>query len=519
MNYRITPALLGVLLSGSLLVSGCAATAPSSQEATGTEQAVATTTTRPAATVMPTAPAGSGGTRLSDGTVIASGRVLPEHVVDLGFEVDGMVSEVMVQIGDTVTAGQPLATLDQRNLQLNVDEARAQLAEAKAAYEELIAGATEFEIQRAKAEVAAARARLSSNQQGVTAQEIAAAKAELKEAQLFLERLKAGPRSEDVAIFQAELDAAQARLQTRKDTLAVDKHRIESQIERAANDLRNRQDMYSQIYWANQAKRDANVTLTQDEIDAEAAARRAVENSEKFIGELRLNLEEAQKNEVTEIQTYEADVREARARLNRVLTGALPDEIAVAERRVRQAEARVANLTGPERRFAGEALEAAVLQAEADLAELLADPETSRLAIAEARVARADVQLKQAELDVDRLVVRSPINGIVAAISVSAGQVAQGGAYAFVVADLSRWQIVAANLNELNISQIREGDPVIMTFFAIPGLELPGRVARVETIGRTTDIGTSYNVTITPNSWDERLRWNMSTQVVFLPGS
>lgn len=518
MNNRIAPALLGVLLSGSLLVSGCAATTTSTQEATGAEQA-ATATTRPAATAVPTMPAGAGGTRLSDGTVIASGQVLPEHAVDLSFEVDGVVGEIMVQPGDTVTAGQPLATLDRRNLQLNVEEAQAQLAEAKANYERLIAGATDFEIQRARAEVAEARARLNANQQSVTAQELASARAELKEAQMRLERIKSGPRSEDVAIFQAELDSTRARLQTRKDTLAAEKLRIESQLERAANDLRNRQDIYSRIYWANQAKRDANASLTQEEVDAEAAALRAVESAEAYVNEVRLLLEEARKNEVTEIQTYEADVREAEARLNRVLVGALPDEIAAAELRVREAEVNLSNLSSPERRFAGEALEAAVLQAEADLAELLADPATSELAIAEARVARADVQLKQAELDLDRLMVRSPINGIVAAVSVSTGQVTQSGARAFVVADLSRWKIVAANLNELNISQIREGDPVVMTFFAIPGLELPGRVARVETIGRTTDIGTSYNVTITPDSWDERLRWNMSTQVVFLPGS
>lgn len=513
MTNRIAPALLGALLSGSLLVSGCAATAPSTQEAATEPTAAAT---RPAPTTVPAAPAGAGGTRLSDGTVISSGRVLPEQSVDLSFEVDGVVGEIMVQPGDTVTAGQPLATLNRRNLELNVEEAKAQLAEAKANYEKLIAGATDFEIQRARAEIAEARARLNANQQSTTAQELASARAELKEAQMRLERIRSGPRSEDVAIFQAELDNARARLQTRKDSLAAEKLRIESQLERAANDLRNRQDIYSRIYWANQAKRDADVTLDQEEIDAENAALRAVENAEAYVNEVRLALEEAKKNEVTEIQTYEADVREAEARLNRVLVGALPDEIAAAELRVREAEVDLSNLSSPERRFAGEALEAAVLQAEADLAELLADPKTSDLAIAEARVARADVQLKQAELDLDRLMVRSPINGIVAAISVSSGQVTQSGARAFVVADLSRWKIVAADLNELNISQIREGDPVVMTFFAIPGLELPGRVARVETIGRTTDVGTSYNVTITPDRWDERLRWNMSTQVIFL---
>jgi HlyD family secretion protein len=154
-------------------------------------------------------------------------------------------------------------------------------------------------------------------------------------------------------------------------------------------------------------------------------------------------------------------------------------------------------------------------QAEAALAQLTADPRTSELAIAEARVTRAEVQLKQAELDVERGQVRSPIAGTVAGVTAEPGQVAKGGGTVIVVADLSSWQLTTADLNELSVSQIRENDPVRINFFALPGLELTGKVAYIETMGRESGVGTSYTVTVIPDTWDDRLRWNMSAQVVF----
>ncbi|NTW04000.1 MAG: biotin/lipoyl-binding protein, partial [Oscillochloris sp.] len=74
--------------------------------------------------------------------VTASGEVTARYIADLGFRVPGTVSEVLVEEGMVVAKDQDLARLDTRELDLQVAQAEAQLATAKANYERTIEGAT-----------------------------------------------------------------------------------------------------------------------------------------------------------------------------------------------------------------------------------------------------------------------------------------------------------------------------------------------------------------------------------------
>ncbi|NIP83665.1 MAG: biotin/lipoyl-binding protein, partial [Gemmatimonadetes bacterium] len=60
------------------------------------------------------------------GALSASGTV-EATTADLGFELPGRIRSVDVDEGDMVTAGQELARLDTRELEANVEAARAQL--------------------------------------------------------------------------------------------------------------------------------------------------------------------------------------------------------------------------------------------------------------------------------------------------------------------------------------------------------------------------------------------------------
>lgn len=66
--------------------------------------------------------------------VIATGTVTPRvgAQVKVGPRVSGRLERLFVQVGDRVTRGQTLAILEQRDLQANVDKARAALASAEA---------------------------------------------------------------------------------------------------------------------------------------------------------------------------------------------------------------------------------------------------------------------------------------------------------------------------------------------------------------------------------------------------
>ena len=99
----------------------------------------------------------------SRGTVTASGEVVPEPKAALSFPLTGTVSNVEVQVGDKVSMGDVLVTLDTALWEAKVREAEGTLAAAEA--EERLQvrnGASQEHIDAANADVDTARAALDS---------------------------------------------------------------------------------------------------------------------------------------------------------------------------------------------------------------------------------------------------------------------------------------------------------------------------------------------------------------------
>lgn len=107
------------------------------------------------------------------------GTVRPRIETDMGFRVAGKVAQRLVEVGDRVAAGQPLATLDEVDLRLQAEQAEAErraatgvLAQAAAAegrVKELRARgwATEAQMDQARASADEARARLNRAERSV----------------------------------------------------------------------------------------------------------------------------------------------------------------------------------------------------------------------------------------------------------------------------------------------------------------------------------------------------------------
>ncbi len=124
-------------------------------------------------------------------TVSASGNVEPEARVPLTFDVPGRVVEVLVEVGDAVQSGDPLARLDGEQLALQVQQAEAALEAAQAQLALMKAGAWPGEIAAAEATLRAAQAQVSAAaanrdqlEGGASDAQIAAAEAHLAAAEL-----------------------------------------------------------------------------------------------------------------------------------------------------------------------------------------------------------------------------------------------------------------------------------------------------------------------------------------------
>jgi HlyD family secretion protein len=455
--------------------------------------------------------------RPSANPIVADGRVVPVRTAGVTFSISGApVAEILVEAGQQVAADAPLVRLDTADLQLQIDQAQAALARAQAEYDRLEAGATPAQIAQAETLIAKARAQLLQTLGSVTDADIAAAQARLEQARIRLAELQAGPRPEELTIAHAALDRAYLNLEQQRTRLSTDKTIAASQIDQAANALRNAQDEYSRIYWELAdlvGRADTNDPALQEARNREAAALRAVEDAEANLANAQIRYDQSVQLEQTGLQTAEAQLREAQAQLDLLLQGPTAGELAAAQTQVADAQAYLEQLQGAARSGAVTAARANVTDAESRLDELLEGPLDSDLQQAAANITEREVALQQSLLALGRATLVAPIAGLVTEVNVDIGQFPSGNQPAIVLADTSEWQLVTEDLDDLTIVRVREGDRVSVALYALPGVELAGTVTRIKPLGRSADGGTSYSVTIAFDEQDERLRWGMIGRV------
>lgn len=119
--------------------------------------------------------------------ITASGSVAAWEQMALGVELSGQrVAEVLVEVGDVVSAGQPLLRLDTRSLQMDVRQAEAALAQAEATLAVASANARRGERLKREQLIAASEAdQLIAGELGAQAQR-QTARAQLDNARLRL---------------------------------------------------------------------------------------------------------------------------------------------------------------------------------------------------------------------------------------------------------------------------------------------------------------------------------------------
>jgi RND family efflux transporter MFP subunit len=107
------------------------------------------------------------------------GTIKPRIETDMGFRVPGKVAKRLVEVGQTVEVGQPLATLDEVDLKLQAEQAEAELRAATGVLAQAAAAeqrakdlrakgwTTDAQLDQARAAAEEARARLNRAQRSV----------------------------------------------------------------------------------------------------------------------------------------------------------------------------------------------------------------------------------------------------------------------------------------------------------------------------------------------------------------
>ncbi|NJN65452.1 MAG: efflux RND transporter periplasmic adaptor subunit [Chloroflexaceae bacterium] len=387
-------------------------------------------------------------------SVSGSGTVAAEHTLDLPFQTGGRVEVVLVEEGDTVQAGRPLARLETRELELTVADAEASLVSAQAAMEQTQGGnATPQDLASSQASVDQARAQLAQKLNGTatesdladaaaslrsaqasleqhltsTQNDIAVAQSRLRSAQAKLDDLLAGPKPEDLSSAQRTYDQALTQyhsavtsLQETGNRLSQEKTQAHQKMEQAALNLQTVQSEYSTAYWRYQEVSDKGSVPSTTELAAgqqpssltdygeleEAEAFRQAEirlrDAEKSLETAQLTYEQAHQAEITGVQqaeqsvaSAEATLRDAEVQLSVAQQGATTLEITQAREEVEQARIDLERLQGNETSATTVQRQAAVDQAASHFYQLQEGASSAEIEAAQASLDQAMAQYEK----------------------------------------------------------------------------------------------------------------------------
>jgi len=216
--------------------------------------------------------------------ITASGKVVPVQSVNISPKNPGVLAELYVEQGDRVQQGQVIARMDVGDLEAQILQYRANLAQAQAQLDQTLAGNRP--------------------------QEIAQARARLSQAEAQLSQARAGNRSQEIGQATAQVESAKAQVSL----------------------TQTRVNRYRDL--AQQG------AISQDQLDQyvseDRRAKAALEEAQKRLSLLQSGTRSE------EIAAREAAVTEARAALVLLENGSRPEEIAQRRAAVKAAEAQLA---------------------------------------------------------------------------------------------------------------------------------------------------------------------------------
>ncbi len=386
-------------------------------------------------------------------TIGATGTVRANQSANLDWQTSGTIDRVNILLGDEVTKDQELADLAQTSLAQNVILAQADLVNAQMALDDLL----NSQVQQAQA----------------------------------LQSVEKAQQALDDA-NNPELAQASA-LKTIADAQKL--------VEVAERNLRNAQSTGSQTS-IDEAR--ANVTLAKDQLD------RAREKYEPYAGRPESNVTRA--TLLTELSVAQKVYDDAVRQLNGLQGTAAETDLAVRQAELDTAKAQLVEAEREWERIKDgtspadiSLLEAQLADAQREWERLKDGPDPDDLAAAQARVAAAQATIDQARI-------LAPFDGIITNVESKPGDQVNPGTPAFRLDDLSHlW--VDVQVSEVDINQVREGQPAILTFDAILAKEYSGEVVEVSPVGTSQQGVVNFKVTVELIDTDEDVRPGMTSAV------
>lgn len=314
------------------------------------------------------------------GSVSAAGNLELAASRQVGVQIGGRVTEILVEVGDPVRTGDALLRLDAADAEEAVHRAMLDLSSAQLDIQKLYDATDPADIGAAEADLASAQEDLAEVLDGAGDRELAAARASASSAWAKYNELQAGP---------SDAQLVQKSSALRKAELA----------------LQEAQRAYDAIAWRSDIGRTPQAaTLQQATIDYESA-QAAYEES-------------TQAASTSDLQSALSQAQNAQRTLDQLLEGASNAQIAAAQAKVATAQAK--------------------------LADLQTGVNETDLAAANIRLEEAEINLQGAMDDLARTEVQAPMDGVILSVNPVLGQQMNSGAVAVTMADPVNLKLVVS---------------------------------------------------------------------------
>lgn len=128
-------------------------------------------------------------------------------------------------------------------------------------------------------------------------------------------------------------------------------------------------------------------------------------------------------------------------------------------------------------------------------------------------VRAGELALRQKQYAYQDYFIRAPFAGVVAKLDVEKNEMVSVGPIGTFI---TKQKVADISLNEVDVTRVRIGQPVTLTFDAITGLTLTGKVLEADLVGTVSQGVVTYNVKVGFDADDERVRSGMSVNAAII---
>lgn len=429
--------------------------------------------------------------------VSVTGSLVPLKRIKLEAQTEGQVEKVTVEVSDEVERGDLLIKLDQKQAEIQVEKSRNNI------------NSIEQEIDLLNTKLENAKKNLEQVKD-TTAENVDQAQTDLKSERQNLEDVKETENNELKHAYQdarstldsnyltgnkalIELDNIKDDYFNSYDQISL---KVKDKLERAETELRQAETLINQanssqdrettkkaLNKLKQALKQAKEALryTRDEACEDPYYESQITSSVKTtLDTQKDNVETA----ISNVTSAQQDVESQELSTNKNINSA-QSQLNSAEATLRQAKA--------ER-------EQKITQAESKIEEL-----KQELKVKKSKLESAKSDLAQARENLKDTTITAPAKGTVTKVNIEEGETASPGAVVISMIPEKDYKI-EANVSEVNIGSIEEGNEVKVTFDAFPEEEYRGKVSKIDPAETVKQGVIYYQIEVLLDHYPEKLK-------------